>query len=126
MTPDQEERVVSAFEKLVLSFESIADSFKGVHDEAQRAGRRFWPKRGAAVEAVVTRVPNELDKILDEQGANDRRSVHAWTTDIGDEPEPEETIGAREREFLEREKARSKGPKSKASGAAGGAETPQS
>jgi len=87
-------------ERLVLSFESIAKSLEGIHEEARRAGNRYWPKPREQKQAVWSRVENEEDRARKSLGVSDEAplSIKEWITDIGD-PEGEAYIGEREREW---------------------------
>jgi hypothetical protein len=89
-------------ERLVVAWESIATSLEGLNESAKRAGARYWPESRGPREVVVTHVPTEEDKILEQQGRAGESTVKEWLTPpVDDEPE---FIGVREREFLEWER----------------------
>ena len=87
-------------ERFMVAFESIAHSLAGINETKQREFAKQWPEPRQFREAVVTRVPNEEDKILEAQGV-DGKTLEEWLEIPSDEAE---FIGEREREFLEREK----------------------
>lgn len=83
-------------ERLVVTFESIGKSLEGLHEEAKRAGSRYWPEPREPREAIVTRIPTEEDKAKENQGRIDESvSIDDWL-DFGN---PEELWGEREREW---------------------------
>ena len=93
MREDQEERIV-------VSFEKIAVALEGLHDEAKRAGLRFWPQQREQREAIVTRVESDRDRELRLQGAR-RRSISEITDPVAEEQEEDyEIIGERTRQYL--------------------------
>jgi hypothetical protein len=64
MTEDQDERLVVAFEK-------ISKALGGLHEQAKRAGKRYWPEPGQQKEAVLSHVPNQEDEARRNLGVSD-------------------------------------------------------
>lgn len=93
MTPDQEER-------LVLAFEQIATALTGIDDTRKKQFAKQWPERKEVREAVVSRLPSEEDRIRAEHGAGSE-SLEEWLSTL----EEDEAIGPREREFCKRQLA---------------------
>jgi hypothetical protein len=89
MTEDQEER-------LVVAFEQIATALRGIHDTEEKQFGKQWPERKEVRQAVYSRIPNEEDRIREEQGAGDSsQPIEDWYSDLD-----AAGIGDREREFL--------------------------
>ena len=88
------------FERLVLSFESIAQSLVGINETKQAEFAKRYPEQKVVREAIVTRLPNEEDKLLESQGI-DGKPLEEWLQIPEDESE---FIGEREREFIEEQK----------------------
>jgi hypothetical protein len=87
------------FERLVVSFESIAESLKGLHEEAKRAGIRFWPGPKEQKQAVVSKVESDDERAKRNQGARKRTIADAIDPNAEDE-DTEEFIGERTRRWL--------------------------
>jgi hypothetical protein len=81
-------------ERLVVAFSQIAEALKGLHEEAIKAGTRFWPDPREQRQAVVSHVPNEEDEAKRNLGVSDG-PIDEWLN-LGD---PDEFIGEREREW---------------------------
>jgi hypothetical protein len=90
MTEDQDERLVVAFEK-------ISKALGGLHEQAKRAGKRYWPEPGQQKEAVLSHVPNEEDEARRNLGVTGER-IEDWL-DLGN-PEDDEPIGERTAQWL--------------------------
>ncbi len=76
MTPEQEERLVSAFERLSEGIDFLAGTVEAWY-------RSTFPEKKQADEATVTHVMTEEEKLREEQGASDE-PLEAWTTLLGD------------------------------------------
>lgn len=94
-------------ERLVASFERIATALEGLNDSSRTTIRKLWPER-VAKEAVLSRVLTEEDRIREQQGATDNRSIEEWLSEPFDGDN--EFIGEREKAFL-KDKQRDAGPK---------------
>lgn len=104
MTEDQNER-------LVLAYEKLAEALVTLNDTGKRFYNSVFPEQHGPREAIVSHVPSEEDRLLEDQGATDRRPIREWLGGIPID-DPDEDIGPREREFLERQKAKENaGPK---------------
>ena len=57
---------------LVLAFERIANALEGLHEEAKRAGIRFWPGPKEQKQAVVSKVESDDERAKRNQGARKR------------------------------------------------------
>jgi hypothetical protein len=102
----QIERIIGVFERGVAALESVAHSFAGINISIQKIQRRYAPdprRQEDVREAVVTRVPTEEDLAKEAQGASDK-PIREWFN-LEDPEEPEE-IGPREKEFLEKQRAK--------------------
>lgn len=99
--------------RLADSMGKIAEALAGLNDTAKRAYERQFPEQRSPVEAVFSRVPSDEDKILEAQGATDRRPIRDWLGGIPVD-DPEEYIGEREREFLANQKAKASDTNAKA------------
>jgi hypothetical protein len=85
--------------RLVVSFERIGIALEGLHEEAKRAGKRFWPEPGQQREAVLTRVETEEDRAKKRLGlADESITIKEWL-DLGD-PESDAYIGERTAQWL--------------------------
>jgi hypothetical protein len=118
MTEDQEER-------FVVSFEKIAKALEGIHEEAKRAGSKYWPHPREQRQSVLTRVGEDKERELRLQGA--RRRTIEEVIDPNIEEVPDEEIGERTRQWLrdhpqERKEAKKSdaSPKTPIAGEAGG------
>ncbi len=79
MTEQQAERIANAFE-------SIANTFKQWYNSEH-------PAKPAPKDAIVTYVKGEEEALLEDQGATGEQTTEEWTD-----------LGAREQDFLERER----------------------
>jgi hypothetical protein len=84
-------------ERLVVSFEKIAEALGGLHEEAKRAGTRYWPQPGPQRETIVSHALTEEEKIKERQGYG--KSVQEWLTNFGDHDEEEGVVGDRSRQW---------------------------
>ena len=85
--------------RLVVSFERIGIALEGLHEEAKRAGKRFWPEPGQQREAVLTRVETEEDRAKKRLGlADESIPINEWL-DLGD-PESDAYIGERTAQWI--------------------------
>lgn len=91
MTPEQEERLVAAFEQLAVTFMD--------HHLAM-----FPPKRTPA-EATISKVKSPEDKLREQQGST-RESLGEWTS-LGEGEE--EALGEREKEWVRRNSQKNDG-----------------
>jgi hypothetical protein len=94
MTKEQNDR-------LVVAWELIAKSLEGLHEEAKRAGKRYWPEPGQQREAVLSRVETEEDRARKSLGlADESVDINKWISpDWLDELE-DEPIGERTAQWL--------------------------
>jgi hypothetical protein len=90
----------NSIERFVVAFEQISDALRGLHEEARKAGIRYWPEPGKQKEAVVSHVPTEEDRIRERQGAGDNRPINQWLTDLGDPEEEAGIVGERSRQWI--------------------------
>lgn len=97
---DPNEELIDLLRRFITSFEMIAVAVKGTYEEAKRVSNRFWPERSELRDARVTRVPNERDKALEEQGATDTRPVREWASSFQDESPYDSVVGLRERQYI--------------------------
>ena len=88
MTPEQEERLVTAIEGISTALTRIA----GVEE---RISKRKYPERKTPDPATITRVKTEEDLAREDLGDTGEESLEDWL-DIND-------IGPREREFIRRQ-----------------------
>ena len=96
------EQLNEQIERLVLSFQTIAKSLEGLHDEAKRAGNRYWPQPREQKEAVVSRIENEEDRANKNLGIDNKSvSIDQWLADLGD-PEADDigVVGERSRQWV--------------------------
>lgn len=84
---------------LVLAFERIANALEGLHEEAKRAGIRFWPGPKEQKQAVVSKVESDDERAKRNQGARKRTIADAIDPNAEDE-DTEEFIGERTRRWL--------------------------
>jgi len=109
-------------ERLVVCFESIAKSLEGLNESAKRAGTRYWPEFKQPREAVISRVPNEEDKIKEAQGASDK-PISEWLGELGDSDD-NEYIGERTKQWIKDHAVESNaGPKADSIGGPKGTST---
>jgi hypothetical protein len=87
-------------ERLAAAFDTIASALEGLHEEAKRAGKRYWPEPGQQKEVVVSRVPTEEDKIRERQGAGDTIPIDQWLDDLGDPEGDAGIVGERSRQWI--------------------------
>lgn len=87
-------------ERLVVSFESIAASLKDLHEEAKRAGSRYWPGPREQRDAIISRVETDEERELKAQGARRRNISDIIDPSIEEEPEENyDIIGDRTRQW---------------------------
>ena len=80
-------------ERLTLAFERIADSLVKLATLSENRFDKEYPAKKVPLDVTLTRIPNEEDRIREDQGATG---------------EPlEEWIGIREKEVIERAKQQS-------------------
>src|SRR5271170_6559182 len=89
--------------RLVVAFENIGAELGAIRVIQEKRYDQQYPERHVPQRAVVTRVPNEEDKIREKQGTVDR-SVPAGEWFGGYEDEG--FVGIREKAFIEEEKAK--------------------
>jgi hypothetical protein len=110
VTKDQEER-------LVVSWEGIAREIGEFNATLKQAIGKQWPEPRERRDAVISKLPTEEDKIKVQTG-NTSGPIEDWLGEF----DPEEEIGPREKEFLERRQSKSI-TRSKASPKASGSGT---
>jgi hypothetical protein len=93
MTKDQNDRIV-------VAFELIAKSLGGLHEEAARAGKRYWPAAGQQREAVLSHVPNEEDEARRNLGITDE-PINKWLEPDWLDEADTDAIGERSRQWLQ-------------------------
>lgn len=116
LTEEQIERIIESIERSAAAFDSIAHALAGINISTQKFQRRYAPEprtKNDAKEAVVTRVPNDEDRAKENQGASDQPIREWFAID-----EPEEEIGPREKEFLEKQRAEAEKERGSGSGSA--------
>ena len=86
-------------ERFVVCFESIAKSLEGLNESAKRAGTRYWPEFKQPREAVISRIPNEEDKIKEAQGASDK-PITEWLGELGEPEDDTEYLGERTKQWI--------------------------
>ena len=92
MTKEQDERLVAAWE-------ALARGLGEWNEIARTAIGKQWPDAREARPAVVSRIPTSEDKLKKETGNTDG-PIDQWLGEF----DPEEEIGPREKDFLERER----------------------
>ena len=99
--PKEEAARMSSEQKdpLVLAFERIANALEGLHEEAKRAGIRFWPGPKEQKQAVVSKVESDDERAKRNQGARKRTIADVIDPNAEDE-DTEEFIGERTRRWL--------------------------
>jgi hypothetical protein len=90
MTKEQEERLVAAWE-------AMAKGLGEFNEIARTAIGKQWPEARTPREATVTKLPTAEEK-LKKQTGNTEGPVEEWLGEF----DPEEEIGPREKEFIER------------------------
>jgi hypothetical protein len=95
MTPEQDERIIIAVEKLSEAFDFIAGSLETIAKTAEKNYAKQYPAKQRNVKATVTRVKSDEDKLKEEQGQSDE-NLREWTT-LEEKEEP----GPREKAWLE-------------------------
>src|ERR1700677_2485075 len=108
-------------ERFVAAWEGIAKALEGLHDEAKRAGNRYWPCQREQREAIISRVETDEEREKKLQGAW-RRTAEEITDP--DAEEGDEVIGERPRQWLRDnppEKVKAAGSKTGSAGEEGGA-----
>ena len=95
MTNNQEER-------LVLALSQIASALKGLHEEAKRAGDRYWPSAREQKETIWSRVENDEDRARKNLGLTDESiSIDKWLEpDWLDDENNSGVVGERSAQWL--------------------------
>lgn len=93
-------QLLSLAERYLISQERIAAALEGLNETYRRAFERQYPQRKEVRDAVITRVPNEEDRLREAQGGSEARTLADWLSEVEDEEEEGEYIGVREREWL--------------------------
>lgn len=94
MTNNQEER-------LVLALSQIASALKGLHEEAKRAGDRYWPSAREPKETIWSRVENDEDRARKNLGLTDESiSINKWLEPDWLEDGDTGVVGERSRQWL--------------------------
>ena len=89
-------------ERFVLSLEKIAASLAGVDETYKRQIGKQYPERtGEIRNAVVSRVPTQEDRAMEEQGASNK-PIDDWLSEPLEDEDEDEDLGVREREWLTR------------------------
>lgn len=94
MTPEQEERLVAAFERIAEAFDFVAGSIDSIAKTQLKDFAKRYPAKQKNVKATVTHVKTEEEKLREAQGQSDE-TLDEWTTLT------EETPGPREKKWLE-------------------------
>ena len=87
-------------ERLAASFDKIAVALEGLHEEARKAGKRYWPEPGQQKEAIVSHVPTEEDRIRERQGIDEGKPIDEWLSDLGDPEGDAGIVGERSRQWI--------------------------
>ena len=87
-------------ERLAASFDKIAVALEGLHEEARKAGKRYWPEPGQQKEAIISHVPTEEDRIRERQGIDEGKPIDEWLSDLGDPEGDAGIVGERSRQWI--------------------------
>jgi hypothetical protein len=97
MTPD--ERIAAELTQLVHAFNGISGSLERLAIVAEKWYDKTYPVR-VPRDAIVTRVPSNEDKLLEDLGASGDTELEDWLT-LNKQAE-EENLGPRERELVKK------------------------
>lgn len=100
----------SQAERLVVAWEEIGKQLGEWNELVRTAIGKQWPEASERREAIVSRVPTAEDKLKAQTGNTDG-PLEDWLGEF----DPEEEIGPREREFLERQAKGKPAPRPKTS-----------
>jgi DNA-binding ferritin-like protein len=95
MTPEQEERLVAAFERFAEALDFLAGSVETIAKTAEKTYAKQYPAKQRNVKATVTHVKTDEERLKEEQGQSDE-NLRDWTT-LEEKEEP----GPREKAWLE-------------------------
>jgi hypothetical protein len=79
MTPEQEERLVVAFESMAETFDFIAGTLDGIGKTLYRHHRKTFPKRKKPADATITHILTPEEQLRADQGESDE-PIDEWTT----------------------------------------------
>jgi hypothetical protein len=94
MTPEQDERLVSAFERIAEAFDFMAGSLDSIAKTQLKDYAKRYPAKQKNVKATVTHVKTEEERLKEDQGQTNE-SLEDWTTLTTEPP------GPREKKWLE-------------------------
>lgn len=89
MTPEQEERLVVAFEKIGEAVDFIAGSVDSIAKTQLKDFGKRYPAKQKNVKATVTHVKTDEERLKEDQGQTDE-TLDEWTTLAEEEPGPHE------------------------------------
>ncbi len=89
MTPEQEERLVAAFERFAEAFDFMAGSIETLAKIADMDFRKRYPTKKRDVKATITHVKTEEELLKESQGQSNE-NLEDWTTLKEEEPGPRE------------------------------------
>ncbi len=78
MTPEQEERLVVAFESFAETFDFMAGVLDGISKTLEKHHRKTFPKRKQAPDATITHILTEEERLRESQGESDE-PIEEWT-----------------------------------------------
>lgn len=94
MTPEQEEQLVLAVERIAEAFDFMAGSLDSIAKTQLKDYAKRYPAKQKNVKATVTHVKTEEERLKEDQGQTNE-SLEDWTTLTTEPP------GPREKQWLE-------------------------
>jgi hypothetical protein len=91
MTPEQEERIVCAFERISEAFDFIAGTIEAMEQRQQREFALRYPPKRQPEPATISHVKTEEELLRENQGQTGERDIRQWAT-----LDDDETTGPRE------------------------------
>lgn len=88
MTSDQEERFISAFERMAEAFDFMAGSVAAISKTLEKDHHRSFPTKKPPKEATITHILTEEERLREDQGASDE-PIEKWAN-----------LGEREKAYL--------------------------
>ena len=95
MTPEQEERIVCAFERISEAFDFVAGTIEAMEQRQAREFSLRYPAKRVPEPATISHVKTEEELLRENQGQTGERDIRQWATLSDDE-----TTGPREAAWL--------------------------
>lgn len=89
LTPEQDERLVSAFERMAEAFDFMAGSLDSIAKTQLKDFVKRYPAKKKNVKATVTHVKTDEERLKENQGQTDE-TLADWTTLEEEAPGPRE------------------------------------